>query len=240
LTLAGEFQAAESTQNLQLSPASVLSLSSPDVSTSCLPLPFLDCSARFGGEGKGGLQEIVMATGSLDLAQRREEQNPPPPLSHYWLALMSHAPLLRQGMKVEEIVTIDIKPGWKKGTRITFAGKGDESPNQPAADIVFIVDEKPHATFTREGNDLVLKATIPLVDALCGTVIPVTHLDGRTLRVPVNRPMNPGEALVMRGEGMPVSKSPGTRGNLRVELSVQYPRSLTDAQKQALRAALPR
>lgn len=29
-----------------------------------------------------------------------------------------------------EILTIDIKPRWKKGTKITFPDKGNEQPNQ--------------------------------------------------------------------------------------------------------------
>jgi DnaJ homolog subfamily B member 4 len=39
--------------------------------------------------------------------------------------------------------------------QITFAEKGDEHPGREAADIVFQIDEKPHSTFKREGNDLV-------------------------------------------------------------------------------------
>ncbi|KAL3851350.1 hypothetical protein ACJIZ3_013232 [Penstemon smallii] len=32
-------------------------------------------------------------------------------------------------MPVEEILTINIKPGWNKGTKITFPEKGNEQPN---------------------------------------------------------------------------------------------------------------
>lgn len=42
------------------------------------------------------------------------------------------------------------------------AGKGDELPGQPAQDIVFVVRQKPHPTFTREGDDLVTQMRIPL------------------------------------------------------------------------------
>ena len=30
----------------------------------------------------------------------------------------------------QEVLTINVQPGWKDGTRITFAGKGDELPGQ--------------------------------------------------------------------------------------------------------------
>ncbi|XP_027346258.1 dnaJ homolog subfamily B member 13-like isoform X5 [Abrus precatorius] len=35
----------------------------------------------------------------------------------------------RKTMPVEEILTINVKPGWKKGTKITFPEKGNEQPN---------------------------------------------------------------------------------------------------------------
>ena len=29
----------------------------------------------------------------------------------------------------EKILTINVKPGWKEGTKITFANEGDQGPN---------------------------------------------------------------------------------------------------------------
>lgn len=39
---------------------------------------------------------------------------------------------------------LQVTPGWKEGTRITFSGKGDEMPGQPPQDIVFVIAQKPH------------------------------------------------------------------------------------------------
>ena len=50
---------------------------------------------------------------------------------------------------------IEVKPGWRKGTKITFEGVGDEKPGYLPADIVFLIDEKKHPLFRREGNDLI-------------------------------------------------------------------------------------
>uniref|UniRef100_A0A2N9INB4 Chaperone DnaJ C-terminal domain-containing protein n=1 Tax=Fagus sylvatica TaxID=28930 RepID=A0A2N9INB4_FAGSY len=55
---------------------------------------------------------------------------------------------------VEEILKIDIKPSWKKGTKITFPKKGNQEPGITAADLIFVMDEKPHPIFKRDGNDL--------------------------------------------------------------------------------------
>ena len=65
--------------------------------------------------------------------------------------------------KVEnKVLTIQVKPGWKEGTKITFPKEGDQSPNKLPADIVFVVKDKPHQTFTRSGSDLKYKATLGL------------------------------------------------------------------------------
>ncbi|CAL9158357.1 unnamed protein product [Musa hybrid cultivar] len=69
---------------------------------------------------------------------------------------------------VEELLCVQYEPGWKKGTKITFEGKGDERPGSFPADIVFVISEKEHPNFKRVGNDLVLKAEVPLVNALTG------------------------------------------------------------------------
>lgn len=60
---------------------------------------------------------------------------------------------------------------------------GDERPGSIPADIVFIIDEKPHAVFQRDGNDLIYTAKLPLVDALCGATIKMNSIDGRPLTV---------------------------------------------------------
>jgi DnaJ family protein B protein 4 len=60
------------------------------------------------------------------------------------------------------------------------------------------VGEKEHARFTREGNNLVLKARLSLADALCGTKLSVTTLDGRTLTLPITEVVSPGYVKVSR------------------------------------------
>ncbi len=138
----------------------------------------------------------------------------------------------------EKILTINIKPGWKAGTKITFAGEGDEDQRTTPADIVFTIREKPHATFKREGDNLVYPVTLPLVNALSGCKLTVTTIDGRTVSVPVPSVIAPGRRHVVSGEGMPITKQPGRRGDLILEFAVRFPASLTDEQIFAVKAAL--
>lgn len=69
-------------------------------------------------------------------------------------------------------------------------GTGDERPGTIPADIVFVINEKKHPVFEREGNDLIHTAKLPLVDALCGATIKVTTLDSRPLTVCAKPPSN--------------------------------------------------
>eukprot|EP00486_Rosalina_sp_Unknown_P002967 CAMPEP_0201567410 /NCGR_PEP_ID=MMETSP0190_2-20130828/7918_1 /ASSEMBLY_ACC=CAM_ASM_000263 /TAXON_ID=37353 /ORGANISM="Rosalina sp." /LENGTH=249 /DNA_ID=CAMNT_0047987399 /DNA_START=154 /DNA_END=899 /DNA_ORIENTATION=+ len=52
-------------------------------------------------------------------------------------------------------LTIDIKKGWKQGTKITFENEGDEDINITPGDIQFVIKEKKHDVFERDGNNLV-------------------------------------------------------------------------------------
>ncbi|XP_054809005.1 uncharacterized protein LOC129311065 [Prosopis cineraria] len=139
---------------------------------------------------------------------------------------------------VEEILKIYIKPGWKKGTKITFPGKGHQEPGSEPADLIFVVDEKPHAFFTREGNDLVIIQKILLIEALVGKTLNLKTLDGRDLTIQVKDIVEPGYELVVQNEGMPISKEPGKKGNLRIKFDVMFPSRLTIQQKYEVKRIL--
>lgn len=62
----------------------------------------------------------------------------------------------------DKILTVDIKRGWKEGTKITFPREGDETPTNIPADVVFVVKDKPHPVFKREGSDIIYPAKISL------------------------------------------------------------------------------
>ncbi|KAL3515630.1 hypothetical protein ACH5RR_022532 [Cinchona calisaya] len=135
----------------------------------------------------------------------------------------------------EEILKIKIKPGWKKGTKITFEGKGDERPGMHPADIIFIIDERRHPVFKREGNhDLELGVEIPLVQALTGCTISVPLLGGDKMTLSVDDIIFPGYEKCIPGQGMPISKEDGRRGDLRLRFLVEFPTDLSEEQRSAV------
>ncbi|KAF5476269.1 hypothetical protein F2P56_008000 [Juglans regia] len=139
---------------------------------------------------------------------------------------------------VEEILTIEIKPGWKKGTKITFPEKGHEQRGVIPSDLIFIIDEKPHSVFKRDGNDLIVNQKISLVEALTGYTAQLTTLDGRNLTVPINSIISPTYEEVVKGEGMPIPKEPSKKGNLRIKFNIKFPTRLTSEQKTGIKRLL--
>lgn len=133
--------------------------------------------------------------------------------------------------KESKIIEINIKPGWKEGTAITFENEGDQVPGQIPGDVKFIIKEKPHPKFKREKNDLIYKANITLEEALTGCVVPIETLDGRVVNFPVRRIVSPETRDRISEEGMPISKQPGQRGDLIIEYNIQFPKSLSQDQK---------
>lgn len=144
----------------------------------------------------------------------------------------------RKTLPVLEVLEVQVKPGWKEGTRVTFAGKGDETSPGTAADLVFVVKQQPHARFERRGNDLLVRVKLPLVTALTGGAASVVMPDGRPLSLPISSPpVQPGATRLVVGEGMPISK--GGKGDLHVTFDVVFPTHLTAQQKAQLRQVLP-
>lgn len=137
-------------------------------------------------------------------------------------------------VKEEEVVTIMVKPGWKRGTKITFEGKVDERSGTLGADIIFSIDEKTHPLFKREGDNLALGVKVPLVQALTGCTITVPLLGGDEVMTLLfdDEIIHPGYEKVIPGQGMPKPKLECTsRGDLVLQFLIQFPLDLSDQQK---------
>ena len=92
--------------------------------------------------------------------------------------------------------------------------------------MIFVLKMRPHTAFERSGNDLLTKVHITLSEALLGfSRILLTHLDGRGIYVtsPKGKVFKPGDSIVIRGEGMPLRKTPDQKGHLYVIFEVDFP-----------------
>lgn len=141
--------------------------------------------------------------------------------------------MMPHGREEAKQFEVKVEPGYKKGTKIRFPSDGGINQGR-MADLVFILDEKPHKLYERQGDDLIYRTTLNLRDALLGTTINLPLLDGRTFPVEVKGVTNPGRKLRVNGEGMFGRKS-GHRGNIIVELGVKLPAGpLTEDQKRLI------
>lgn len=137
---------------------------------------------------------------------------------------------------VETFLEVTVKPGWKAGTKIRFPNAGDElSPGQ-AQTIAFVVEERPHPVYKRDGDDLAAEIDITLVEAFAGFSKELKTLDGRTLKV-LSLPgevVQPGQVKLFPREGMPNQRT-GGKGNLRVKLNIKFPTRVTREQVEGIK-----
>jgi DnaJ family protein A protein 2 len=138
---------------------------------------------------------------------------------------------------------IFIEKGMSDRQRIVLAGAGDQKvgrmfrtskflvnwnlqPGIAPGDVIFVLNANPHESFERNGSDLLTHVTITLSEALLGfSRIILTHLDGRGIKFssPPGKIIKPDDAIVLRGEGMPVHKQPDEKGNLYVIFEIEMP-----------------
>merc|ERR1719219_2860130 len=142
--------------------------------------------------------------------------------------------------KEEKVLTINVKPGWKSGTKITFQREGDQAPNKIPADIVFIIRDKPHPHFKREGSDLKHTCKVTLREALCGVMVDIPTLTGE--KIPINlatEVVKPTTTKRIAGYGLPLPKEPTRRGDILVSFDIQFPDRLSQNTKDLLHDLLP-
>lgn len=138
-----------------------------------------------------------------------------------------------------KILTINVKPGWKAGTKITFKEEGDQNPNSIPSDIIFIIKDKTHELFERDGSDIRFNCTVTLKQALCGTNLMLPSLTGESIPISLNEIIYPGMEYTISGQGLPFPKDNGRRGNMVVTFQVQFPDVVPDEIKSTLMDCLP-
>lgn len=96
-----------------------------------------------------------------------------------------------------KILQVPIDRGVKSGHKVEFRGEGDQIPGLQPGDVVFEIEQKPHARFQRKGDDLFYQADIDLLTALAGGQLNIEHLDDRWLCVNIQpgEPITPGKPL---------------------------------------------
>ncbi|XP_030375691.1 dnaJ protein homolog 1 [Scaptodrosophila lebanonensis] len=209
----------------------------------------------FGGAGFANPMGGAFRSQSFNAQQpSRKRQQQDPPIEHDLYVSLEEVDrgctkkmkISRMSMatgtprKEEKVLSITVKPGWKAGTKITFPKEGDQAPNKVPADIIFIIRDKPHPQFKREGSDLRYSAQVSLKQALCGTTVSVPTLHGE--RISVNTQgevIKPTTVKRLNGRGLPFPKEPSRRGDLIVAFDIKFPDTVPPSLRNQLTELLP-
>lgn len=131
-------------------------------------------------------------------------------------------------------LTVKIPAGVEDGMRIRLAQQGEVGPGGgPPGDLYVEIHEKPHDIFSRKGDDLHCRVSVPMTAAALGTRLTIKTLDGEE-ELEVRPGTQPGSTLRLRARGVPHLRGTG-RGDLYVHLDVRTPTKLDAEQERLLR-----
>lgn len=134
-------------------------------------------------------------------------------------------------LQTEETVSIKIPAGVVEGMQLKVTGKGNEAPgNGISGDLLVAIEEKPHPTLQREGDNLHHDLYISISDAVLGSSKEIDTVNGK-VRIKIEQGVQSGKILRLRNKGIPSINSYGT-GDLLVHINVWTPKTLNKEQKE--------
>ncbi|KAF0312763.1 DnaJ 1 [Amphibalanus amphitrite] len=139
----------------------------------------------------------------------------------------------------DKVLAINVRPGWKSGTKITFQREGDQGHGKIPADVVFIIRDKSHAVFKRDESNIKYACPVTLKHALCGTTVMIPTLTGEKVPLDLSKEViKPTTTRRLLGRGLPYPKEPNRRGDLIVTFDIKFPDKLSESAKEILSSIL--
>ena len=131
-------------------------------------------------------------------------------------------------------VKVEIPAGIADGQRLRLSGEGGAGgPGGRPGDLYVLVRVTADDHFVRDGDDLIYRLDVTIVDAALGAKMGVPALDG-DMEITVAAGTQPGDMKVYKNRGVPVLQGYG-RGDLKVIVNVVVPRHLNVEQKELLK-----
>ncbi len=130
-------------------------------------------------------------------------------------------------------VSVEVPAGIGDGQRLRLTGEGGAGARSGRpGDLYVAIAVEPHELFVREGDDLIYRLDVTMIEAALGTTAYVPALDG-DIEVQLKPGTQPGEVRAFRSRGVPVLQGHG-RGDLKVVVNVLVPSHVTDDQRELL------
>ncbi|MBI3421040.1 MAG: molecular chaperone DnaJ [Candidatus Sungbacteria bacterium] len=125
-----------------------------------------------------------------------------------------------------ERLEVFIPKGIRDGEALKITGKGEASlVGGVAGDLYIQLHVTPHATFRRQGDDIIMQLPLKLSQAILGDTVDLKTIDG-PIRLKVPEGTQPGNILKVRGKGAYLSSGYG-RGDLLIEIKVEIPKKVS-------------
>ncbi|MEE1885953.1 molecular chaperone DnaJ [Pedobacter flavus] len=132
----------------------------------------------------------------------------------------------------EETITINIPAGVSDGMQLSMSGKGNAAPNGGIpGDLIILIEEIPHETLKREGNNVVYDLHLNFVDAALGMSVEVPTIDGKA-KIKIEPGTQSGKLLRLKGKGIPEVNS-YHRGDQIIHINIWTPKAL-NAEERAI------
>ncbi len=134
----------------------------------------------------------------------------------------------------ERVVQIEILPGIREDQIIKVTGKGEAGERGATeGDLYIRIKIKPHSAFARQGDDLIVRKDLNIIDLLMGKKIDAPTVSGGKINIEIPAHFNLKEDLRIPGEGMPHFGSSG-RGDLFINFIIKAPSKLSGKAKKIL------
>lgn len=127
---------------------------------------------------------------------------------------------------MREEVNIEVPAGISNGEMIRMTGMGEAVMGGQSGDLYIRINIQTDKLWKREGNDLVIKHSIKLTDALLGVKQSVEGLDG-PIDIDVPAGVSAGEILRVKGRGVPHVHDARKRGDVLIKLEIAMPKKLS-------------
>lgn len=139
-----------------------------------------------------------------------------------------------QGMISEEVTTtINIPAGVEEGMQLSVSGKGNEVAGGVAGDLIVLIEEKPHESLRREGNNIIHELYVSFPQAALGDKIEVPTVNG-AVRIKLPAGTQAGKIMRLKGKGIPEINGYGT-GDQLIHVNVWTPQKLSNEEKEMLK-----
>ena len=138
-------------------------------------------------------------------------------------------------VRKRKTIKINVPAGIDNGQTISLRGQGHAGSNGgPAGDLLVTVMIRPSETFQREGTAVYTEAPITFAQATLGAELEIDTIDGK-VKYSIPEGTQTGTVFRLRGKGIPVLNGRG-RGDQYITVTVETPKNLNKAQKEALKA----